>query len=236
MPKHLMFDLELASNESGAIIQIGAVWFDPLGKQVEKQPHKKGMNIQDSQFFAVVDLQSLIDARFQLSSTAICWPIKMDARNFEVYAQWENVASSLRDVLTRFKSFIDGKYEYVWSRGQRDVHYLLHAYEKLSLELPFGMLERWRDFRSFIQFRDPNLPWPENLVPHCALDDAIMQARAVQYIYQQSGYYATADQLAAPYMPYPHEVLDGVSTNQEAVSETTTTTNEVSDEPVADGQ
>jgi Mesyanzhinovviridae exonuclease len=77
---HVMLDLETLGTEAGCVVvAIGAVAFDPMGAYV----HPPDMtNLQSDEFYAVIDIQSCLDAGLRINGNTLYWWLQQspDAR------------------------------------------------------------------------------------------------------------------------------------------------------------
>jgi hypothetical protein len=167
MAKNLMIDIETLSTEPNAcILSIGAVYFDKNGPVEDELGDIE-------QFYAVIDLQSCIDAGLHISASTLEWWFKQSQK---ARSAAFDATHSLSDALYEFSKFIEPGTK-VWGNGADfDLVILKSAYSKLGLALP------WK-FYDVMCFRTLKSLFPGRKKPesegtaHNALDDAIWQAK-----------------------------------------------------------
>lgn len=164
----VMLDLEtLDTAMGGAIVQIGAVVFDPR------------TDVCGERFSCNIHAIDVILKGFSMSVETMKWWSKQPN-----YEHLMNAPLSLRGALMAFTSFFDkhaGENYCIWSHGAAfDVALLDYAYSKLGLEKPWHY-QKVRDTRTLYAVAQ-NFGWNKpGLEPsHFALQDAVDQARCVQ--------------------------------------------------------
>lgn len=166
--KHVMLDLETMGGSSGAaIVSIGAVRFEPTDpKSLER--------FEGNQFYAVVDLQSCLDAGLRVDATTLYWWL---SQSHEARAALlvENKVH-LHGALTQFSRWFDGS-KYLWSHGANfDVPVLEGCYNAMGFGVPWDF-RQVRDTRTLFSLVGEKIK--KGAEAHHALSDAINQATAV---------------------------------------------------------
>ncbi len=171
MMTDIMMDLETMGNTStAAIIQIGAVRFDPDSGEI------------GAEFRHNIDLQSCLDHGLTVdASTIYWWMARSDAARNSVGHIGDNSRQQIADVLLEFRKFITTsgtEPRRVWSHATFDFVILQNAYQMTRIGMPFGY-NIARDIRTLLDLAeyDPFSRIPREGVHHDALDDARYQAR-----------------------------------------------------------
>jgi hypothetical protein len=167
-----MIDLEtLATSTDAAILTIGAVKFDPLGKDIEEPE-------MDS-FYVRVDLDSCHELGLVTNDDTIAW--------------WANQSKEAQDEAfgvdnrIHIKDAFDQLYKFcwgakrVWSNGSVfDIMICEHVFRKIGKAIPWQFWQV-RDVRTIFDIGiDPKRP---PVTAHHALQDAWNQAVGVQNVY-----------------------------------------------------
>jgi hypothetical protein len=173
--RHAMVDIEaLGNGAQGAVVSIGAVWFNPLNEEPCGEPKFK-VNIR---------FQSALDSGAKVSGDTLRWwleqsqearaalfrPPPIDERaGLEAFRVWYKVMEC----------------QAIWSHGSNyDLRLLRHAYERHGVRPPWHYRDEMDTrtlFRTLGMVRQGLVPdWPSNQRPHDALEDAICQVTAVQ--------------------------------------------------------
>lgn len=174
MNQDVMIDTEtLDTTPSSVILSIGACRFDQYSEDIE-----------DSAFYAVVDIQQQIDLGRTISADTLRFWMQQPAAAKEVFFSKEAVP--LEEALLGLREWIDPRRETrPWSMGAGfDLPILEHAYRSFGVEAP------WLFWKACCMRHQKNLPnakivydnVPRMGVHHNAMDDAIHQARAAQAI------------------------------------------------------
>jgi hypothetical protein len=171
---HVMLDLETMSTApNAAIVQIGAVRFDPMESTTW---------IRQGRFERTVALQSSLLAGGVIDPETVAWWRRQEeTARFAITAD----AFPLDIALSAFTRWFP-KGATIWSHGAAfDVPVLDHAYRSLGLVAPWGYRDI-RDTRTLYSLAEQLAGWkrPEHLTTHCALADALDQAGDVQSAYQ----------------------------------------------------
>ena len=163
----VMLDLETMGNRpNAAIIQIGAVKFNPETRQITDR------------FYSRVDLDSSVAAGLTMDpSTIIWWMQQSDDARRELSG---SKMPSLNEALTGFARWMakdpaDKGHEHVWGNGATfDNVILTSAYRALKMERPWSYKgdRCYRTLRSLF----PNVPFRNHGTVHRADHDAEAQA------------------------------------------------------------
>jgi len=168
----IMIDLEtLATSTDAAILTIGAVKFDPLGKDVE-EPDMDSLYLR-------VDLDSCDEIGLVTNDDTIEWWSKQDpAAQAEAFSEVDRI--HIRDAFEQLYKFCWGA-KRVWSNGSVfDIMICEHVYKKIGKAIPWQFWQI-RDVRTIFDLGiNPNRP---PVLKHHALEDAWNQAVGVQNVY-----------------------------------------------------
>ncbi len=173
-----MVDLEtLGIRYNDAMLSIGACVFDPNGDKIGDEFHMQ------------VGLESCFEHGLGVQESTLLWWFGQseDARQNIIKAK----RKSLQKVMYDFNKWLPEKGAIMWSHGLTfDVAKLQYIYEVLGWEYPWNYGDV-RDTRTLFSL----VPYPitkamrggTGETKHDALDDAKMQARAVQDVYAYLG-------------------------------------------------
>lgn len=181
--RHIMVDLETMDTEdSAAILTIGAVCFDPRGKDTEESMRNK---LDEGHGFSIrCSLESNMVLGRTVSAGTIMW--------------WMNQSESARDALVNGKQYPVGmalsnfrqwltalkpKATRVWAKDPDfDCNILVHAMKMTHEIWPFHFADN-RSVRTIMDLAYPDGDCPRigEGVAHDAYDDAVMQALVVQH-------------------------------------------------------
>jgi exodeoxyribonuclease VIII len=166
-----MIDLEtLGTRADAAIVQIGAVEFEPVagGKLDCEHPFNYGVDLHHQ--------------RRHIDPDTLCWWLDQSVAARRNFLDVQAEAHTLEGVLTHLTRWfhiraISG----VWGHGAAfDIAVLEHAYAQCELEPPWHHRDV-RDTRTLFWHRGYTMPKAEHTgTAHDALDDAIFQAQQVQ--------------------------------------------------------
>jgi hypothetical protein len=162
--KHLMIDLEaMGTKPNGAIVAIGAVYFDETGLGEE--------------FYARVDLQSALDWGGTIDpATVLWWMQQSEEARKEI---WNPIGIiGVREALENFDVFANSnKLKCVWGNGADFDNIILgEAYARCGLVKPWSYAQN-RCFRTLRYLYKDIVEAPKRKgVHHNALDDAKFQA------------------------------------------------------------
>lgn len=168
----LMIDLEtLATSTDAAILTIGAVRFDPFGKDVE-EPAMKSLYIK-------VDLDSCDELGLVTNDDTIAWWANQ-SKEAQEEAFGEGDRIHIRDAFDQLYKFSFGC-KRVWSNGSIfDVMICEHIFRKIGKAIPWQFWQI-RDVRTIFDIGiNPQRP---PVLKHHALEDAWNQAVGVQNVY-----------------------------------------------------
>ncbi len=173
MPKtDIMIDLEtLATSTDAAILTIGAVKFDPFGKDVQEPE-------MDS-FYVRVDLDSCHDIGLVTSDDTIAWWAQQDqAAQDEAFNPEGRI--HVKDAFEQLYKFCWGA-KRVWSNGAGfDVVICETVFKRIQKSVPWSFWQV-RDVRTAFDLGiNPNRP---PVLKHHALEDAWNQAVGIQNVY-----------------------------------------------------
>ena len=168
----VMIDLEtLDVLPTATILTIGAVTFDPLGRDVEEKSCEK--------FYVRVDVDSCDRLGATVSQSTLDWWAgqSQEAQN-EAFDPTNRI--SIEDAMTQLYKFCWGA-KRVWSHGAGfDVIILEWYFRKIGKAIPWSFWEV-RDTRTIFDLGiNPNRP---PVLKHHALEDAWNQAVGVQNVY-----------------------------------------------------
>jgi hypothetical protein len=168
----IMIDLEtLATSTDATILTIGAVKFDPFGKDIEEPA-------MDS-FYVRVDLDSCDELGLAVNDDTIAWWAQQSQE-----AQDEAFSTEgrihIRDAMEKLYKFCWGA-KRVWANGACfDIPICETAYRKLNKAIPWSFWQI-RDVRTAFDLGiDPKRP---TVTAHHALQDAYNQAVGIQNVY-----------------------------------------------------
>lgn len=172
---HLMIDLETMSNRpNAAIVQIGAVQFDPNDAQA-----KLGA---PSPFGRYVDITSAIAAGSHVSGDTLMWWLAQNDKARSALADGQAKAVPLSNALMDLIAWCPKERIYVWSHGAGfDVPIVEVAMSRFNLKPPWRFWDV-RDTRTLfcIAGKDlKSLGGARDGIHHDAVDDAMYQAKAV---------------------------------------------------------
>jgi exodeoxyribonuclease VIII len=180
---HVMLDLETMGVQSdAAIAAIGAVAF---------QPDDAPGTAPAGEFYRVVDLDSSIRAGGSVSATTIAWWLGQSAEAQAIFrgsTPKVSIRTGLRDLRTwlTHRDLFTGE-PVVWANGAAfDIPILESALRREGLRLPTSF-RNIRDCRTLFRLVDQDIPKPDGVVAHNALDDARVQAYRVQWVYRALG-------------------------------------------------
>ena len=175
--RHIMLDLEMLSLSSrAAVVQIGAVSFDPFGTAIGR----------DAGFQVCVAAQSSLMLAGEISESTLAWwrdaPQAESAQAVMHMGSTGGVAFSVEEALRRFAAWWltqDGLE--VWSNGAGcDVVILEHFFRALGIEPPWRFYNV-RDTRTIWWLAESTGVWQrQKRASHVAMQDAVDQAEDVQ--------------------------------------------------------
>jgi hypothetical protein len=171
---HLMIDLETLSLEkNAAVISVGAVFFDE--------------NTLYEEFYETVDIGWYEGRKFDISATTVKWWLKQGTEAIELAQKF---CQAGHDVANDFLVFFqdnctvqDNKPDTrVWSNGvDFDVPIMQNLLRENKIATPWSYYNH-RCYRTMAALIDrKEYPWT-NGIKHCALHDAVYQARRLQYV------------------------------------------------------
>ena len=169
---HIMLDLEtLGTRADSVIMSIGAVKFDPHSDF-----------ISDVGFYSSVSIASNLEAHRHVSEDTMRWWIQQSPEAQKVF---EEPKVSLASALDGLHAFFDHPNYCVWSNGADfDIPMVGHAFSTHGLVVPWKFWNN-RCFRTMKTLAvAKNIPKPQVLFAHNALNDAINQAMQLQAIYK----------------------------------------------------
>lgn len=185
---HLMIDLEtLSTSPQAAILSIGAVLFDPLGPE----PESPAYGLNEKHLYINVSLQTCLDVGLKVDGDTFYWWLKQSEAARKALC---TDPVSLSMALVELQNFVRiNTPERIWATEDFDLPILSNAYNAVGSSLPWRY---WNDrgLRTLCETAFPDLkgkappsilPHSSGVVPHNALWDAYLQARAVQECYQQ---------------------------------------------------
>jgi hypothetical protein len=168
----IMIDLEtLATTPDAQILSIGAVKFDPFGKDVQEPAMDR--------FYVRVDIDSCDQLGLVASDATIEWWSQQDkAAQDEAFNPEDRV--HIRDAFEQLYKFCWGA-KRVWSNGSAfDIVICEHIFRKLNKAVPWSFWQV-RDVRTAFDLGiNPHRP---PVLKHHALEDAWNQAVGIQNVY-----------------------------------------------------
>jgi len=168
----IMIDLEtLATSTDAAILTIGAVKFDPFGKDLQEPS-------MDS-FYVKVDLDSCDEIGLVTSDDTIAWWANQEqAAQDEAFSPEGRI--HIRDAFNQLYKFCWGA-QRVWSNGAGfDVVICETVFKRIEKAVPWNFWQV-RDVRTAFDLGiNPNRP---PVLKHHALEDAWNQAVGIQNVY-----------------------------------------------------
>lgn len=175
---HVMLDLETLGTSAGCVIlSIGACVFNPYETTIT----------EIGQFFRTIKLEDSIKLGFRVDASTLDWWLSHPK---ETYKSNRTGATELKPVLDAF-SFWFPDNACVWGQGASfDQPILTAAYEKFDALSPWDF-RNVRDTRTlFALCEEKGIGYPEREKfavgqYHNALDDAITQAKQVQWCYHK---------------------------------------------------
>ena len=168
----LMVDLEtLATSPDAAILTIGAVKFDPFGRDIEEP--------QMESFYVRVDLDSCHEIGLVTNDDTIAWWGQQEA-SVQEEAFGEDNRLPIKEALDQLYKFAWGT-KRVWANGSVfDIPILETAFKRVNKAIPW---QYWqvRDCRTAYDLGiNPKRP---PVTKHHALEDAWNQAVGIQNVY-----------------------------------------------------
>ncbi len=173
MPKtDVMIDLEtLATSTDAAVLTIGAVKFDPFGKDIEEPD-------MDS-FYVKVDIDSCDELNLAVNDDTIAWWANQSKEaQAEAFEGTDRI--HIRDAFEQLYKFCWGA-KRVWSNGAAfDIPICETVYKRLNKAVPWSFWQV-RDVRTAFDLGiNPQRP---PVLAHHALQDAWNQAVGIQNVY-----------------------------------------------------
>ena len=170
-----MLDIEtLATSPDSVILTFGAIKFDPFDSSKE---------MREGLYFRI-NVDEQIELGRNVDQGTVDW---WGTQNEEVReeALGENDRISLDDFTRQLNKFVVGVNR-VWAQGPVfDIVILENLYRQLGLPCPWQFWQI-RDSRTLLSsLGDPREKNKAGL--HNALEDAVSQAQAVQYVFKQAG-------------------------------------------------
>jgi hypothetical protein len=172
MNTDIMIDLEtLATSTDAAILTIGAVKFDPFGKDIEEPA-------MDS-FYVRVDLDSCHNIGLVTNDDTIAWWANQ-SKEAQDEAFGDKGRIPITDAFSQLYKFCWGA-KRVWSNGSVfDIMICEHVFKKIGKAVPWQFWQI-RDVRTAFDIGiDPKRP---PVTAHHALHDAYNQAVGIQNVY-----------------------------------------------------
>lgn len=178
----VMIDLEtLATSTDAVILTIGAVKFDPFGRDISEPA-------MDS-FYVKVDIDSCDELGLVANDDTIAWWAQQ-SKEAQAEAFEGDDRIHIREAFDKLYKFCWGA-KRVWSNGAAfDVPICEHVYRKLNKAIPWSF---WavRDVRTAFDLGiNPNRP---PVLAHHALQDAWNQAVGIQNVYNTLRSSTTSD-------------------------------------------
>lgn len=168
----VMIDLEtLATSSDAAILTIGAVKFDPFGRELTDPD-------MDS-FYVRVDLDSCDEINLVTNDDTIAWWANQSKEaKYEAFDNPDRL--HIREAFEQLYKFCWGA-KRVWSNGAAfDIPICEHVYKKLNKAIPWSFWQV-RDVRTAFDLGiNPKRP---DITAHNALADAYQQAICIQNVY-----------------------------------------------------
>lgn len=177
---HMMLDLETLGVKPGsAILEIGAVVFDPYGELLGEYDSQSTKVL-----YRPIDLQSCLNLDMTVDAATVMWWLSQseDNRNRIVNQAKTSIIASA-DALRQFHDRY--KVSHVWSHGAGfDAVLMGWVYQRIKKDIPWTH-KSVRDTRTLYELTEFDEATWKNLMrrthPHHPGEDAWAQARAVQY-------------------------------------------------------
>lgn len=178
MTRHIMVDLETMSTGPGAaILQIGAVTFDPASDYIDV----------NGGFEKNVSLDSCIRAGLTIDESTLAWWMQQSAIARAAVMAEPRPLREVLSYLTAWLGFVNFQEPdiAIWSHGLAfDVPILENAYRALGFRAPWNH-RVGRDTRTlFWLAAERGWSAPNHVVAHTGLADAVAQAQDVQSAYR----------------------------------------------------
>ena len=176
--KHFMIDIETLDTENtAAVISIGAVVFDPDSQQVE-----------DRMFHVNVEFEEALKYGTFSESTVAFWERQPEEA---IATLFDPKPVSLREALTEFEKYVKSwkpKPKFIWGNSPAfDIAILRYACKQAGVTFPFTP---WVE----MDVRTLKNLLPKGMVPkkigvnHSAIDDCIWQCEIVQLFFGSNSY------------------------------------------------
>jgi hypothetical protein len=172
MRTDIMIDLEtLATSTDAAILTIGAVKFDPFGKDIDEPD-------MDS-FYVKIDLDSCHELGLSVDDGTVAWWANQSKEAQEEAFEGDN-RIHIRDAFDQLYKFCWGA-KRIWSNGSGfDIVICETVFKRLQKAVPWSFWQT-RDCRTAFDLGiNPNRP---PVLQHHALQDAWNQAVGIQNVY-----------------------------------------------------
>lgn len=189
---NIMLDLEFMSLQpNAAIVQIGAVVFDPFGDPDAEIP-------EIDRFLVNVDLADSIRNGGHIDGDTVRWWLQQsdearvaltDPPPLFLSVALSNFSRFVTSAVARASQVEDPFGAVIWGNGTIEDNIKLRtAFERLQLLVPWSFRGD-RCYRSVAAFLDPESVLPRQQIGthHCAVDDAESQARHLQQLIRASG-------------------------------------------------
>ncbi len=168
--KHMMLDIETLDTENtAAVVSIGAVVFDPETKEVE-----------DRTFHANITFEEALEYGTYSESTVAFWEKQPEAA---VATLFNPEPVTLREALTQFDKYVKSwkpKPKFIWGNSPAfDVAILRHACKQTGLKFPFTPWAEM-DVRTLKNLLPKETVPKKTGVNHSAVDDCLWQCKIVQ--------------------------------------------------------
>jgi len=162
--KHVMLDIEtLADTNNAVIVTIGAVKFNIETGEI------------GSQFYRNIDIDSCLDAGFEVNGGTIKWWM---TNNEEARKEMAMPGGHISRVLHDFGVFLKDEDYHIWANGLRfDTAIVENAYRRLKLKVPWDHRKEM-DVRTLVSFAPEikkEVVKNRTNVRHNAIDDCLTQ-------------------------------------------------------------
>lgn len=168
----------LSLRENPALLSIGAVAFDP-----DADEPVSVLKSQARAFYVIIDLRDQVDVfdRHVDADTVMWWMKQPDEARSQIVSKR---AARLDDAIQQFDYWIKnaaGLNACMWTHGAaEDAVWLRSAFRAVGIHFPVNY-RNIRDTRTLFAVTGVPEIKVEGLVDHVALDDAIYQAKRIQY-------------------------------------------------------
>jgi exodeoxyribonuclease VIII len=177
--KDIMLDLEtLGTGNNGAVVEIGAVGFDPRGAGIgPNATFRRRITLESAMRYGDVD-----------AGTLLWWLQQSEAARTAVFLDPNEIARPLDVALDDFSAWLEGPNEIaMWGNGATfDNIVIRSAYRAVGKKVPWSFRQD-KCYRTVINLLpESRRPKFERVgMAHSAVDDAVTQALHLQKVYKE---------------------------------------------------